>query len=563
MASELKMPQLSDTMNEGKILGWKKKEGDPVNRGEALAEVETDKANLEIECFQPGVLLKILVPAGELAKVGEAIAVIGAAGEQVAASRSGGATAPPEQGAQASSQGFASRSPAGSAPPSPPTAASSRPPASDALVSSSVVSGVVSSGASGSVANGHGPAASGYSHGYPSATNMQSTSAGQSSAVVQYSSPPHARNAESLFLSELSDTSSEHTSAPASGRIKASPLARKIAEQVNVDLSLVHGTGPQGRIVRKDIEAARTALRVGGEGVAAQPALSMSQQVMSQQLEALSERGPFESKAPDNGRSPVGSPLTASHLMENAASGLAPSPSAQPGSATLGVRSYPLSKMRETIARRMQESVTQAPHFYVTTAVDMTQAVQLREVLKGRADFKGLSINHFVIKASAYALHHEPRVNRSLKNGLVNEPDAINIGIITAIDDGLLIPVVRNADTLSLRDLIFEARSAIDRARAGRPSSTDLMGGTFSISNLGMYDVENFTAIINPGQGAVLAVSSVREVPLVRNGLVVPGREMKVTLSVDHRVIDGVMAAQFLKFFKESLENPALLMGPA
>lgn len=223
-------------------------------------------------------------------------------------------------------------------------------------------------------------------------------------------------------------------------------------------------------------------------------------------------------------------------------------------------RLTPLSRMRETIARRMQESVTQSPHFYTTAVVDMDQAVRLREHLKGREEYKGISINHLVMKAVAYALAHEPRVNRTMRDGQMFEPDEINLGIITAVDDGLIIPVIREADKLSLRDLVFEARAAVERARAGRPNSADLMGGTFSISNMGMFDIESFTAIINPGQGAVLAVGAVREEPVVRNQQVVPGKVMRATLSVDHRVIDGVMAANFVKHFKEALELPALLM---
>jgi pyruvate dehydrogenase E2 component (dihydrolipoamide acetyltransferase) len=217
--------------------------------------------------------------------------------------------------------------------------------------------------------------------------------------------------------------------------------------------------------------------------------------------------------------------------------------------------------MRETIARRMQESVTTAPHFYVTTSVDMGEAMRLREVLKERAEYKGISMNHLVIKAVAYGLKHEPRVNAAMKNGQLYQPAQINVGIITAIPDGLLIPVLKEVDALSLKDVVFEARAAIDRARAGRPSSTDLSGGTFSISNMGMFDVESFTAIINPGQGGILAVSAVKEQPVVKNGQIVIGSVMKATVSVDHRIIDGVMASTFLKHFKDALEMPALLMA--
>ncbi|RIL07201.1 MAG: hypothetical protein DCC75_10220 [Proteobacteria bacterium] len=240
----------------------------------------------------------------------------------------------------------------------------------------------------------------------------------------------------------------------------------------------------------------------------------------------------------------------------------APQPHGQsiPVTGAVAGRLYPFSKMRETIARRMQESVATSPHFYVTSSINMDQAVKLREVLKGDPNFKGISLNHLVIKAAAYALQNEPQVNRSVRDNQIFEPDQINIGIITAIEDGLLIPVIRSANTLSLKDIVFEANAGIERARAGRPNSSDLSGGTFSISNMGMYDVENFTAIINPGQGAVLSVSSVKDEAVVYQGQIIASKRMKVTLSVDHRIIDGLMGANFLKFFKQALEIPALLM---
>ncbi|MBX7144501.1 MAG: 2-oxo acid dehydrogenase subunit E2 [Oligoflexia bacterium] len=419
MATEIKMPQLSDTMNAGKILTWRKSVGDSVKRGDVLAEVETEKANLEIESFHEGVLLKILVPGQATAKVGEVIAVVGQAGEQVGAITPTAVTQAPTLRVEAAT----------SPRPSTPVAVASSTPASTA-----------------------------------------------------------------------------------DGRIKVSPLARRLAQERNIDLSIVRGSGPEGRIVRKDIEQAQGP---------AQRATSI----------------------PTSTRTTTATPTNV----------------ARDTSSTGGSFST-MSKMRETIARRMQESVREAPHFYVTTDINMREAIRLRETLKERPDFKGISLNHLIIKAAAYALAHEPRVNCAVRDGQVYTPDQINIGIITAIEDGLLIPVVRSADTLALKDLVFESRAAVERARAGRPSSSDLVGGTFSISNMGMFDVENFTAIINPGQGAVLAVSSVRDVPVVENGCVVPGVRMKATLSVDHRIIDGVMAGTFQRFLKQALETPALLL---
>mgnify|MGYP002630277294 CR=1 FL=1 len=421
------MPQLSDTMSSGKILSWRKSEGDQVKRGDILAEVETDKANLEIESFFNGVLLKVLVPSGTDAKVGEVIAMLGAVGESVST-------------------------------PSKPVAAVK-----------TVIATI-----------------------QPPAAEL-----------------PPARTTTSVISNTLELVTDEP-------RIKASPLAKRVAEDLQINLSSIQGSGPNGRIVRRDVEAA------AGNGSTA----------------------------------PVLETFTAPQSYSRAPANQVPANSA----ATAGTLT-PLSRMRETIARRMQESVTTAPHFYCTTSVNMGEALRLREALKERAEYKGISVNHLIIKAVAYGLKHEPHVNAAMKNEQLYQPAQINIGIITAIDDGLIIPVLKEADTMSLRDVVFEAKAAIERARAGRPSSNDLSGGTFSISNMGMFDVENFTAIINPGQGGILAVSSVKEQPVVQKGQIVIGSVMKATVSVDHRIIDGVMASRFLKHFKEALEMPALLMA--
>lgn len=307
-------------------------------------------------------------------------------------------------------------------------------------------------------------------------------------------------------------THSSDSGSSDSGRLKASPLARKLAHEHNIDLSSIKGSGPSGRVVRKDVEAAQ----------------GQNHQTAS---------APQARQTDTAARTPKDS---------------APRPS--------GGTLTPLSKMRDTIARRMQQTITEVPHFYVTTSIDMRAIRGLRETLKNDAAFKTLTVNHFIIKAAAYALTKEPRANCAFRDGQLYDPGQINIGIITAVEDGLLIPVVREVDQLSLKDLAFEANAAIERARAGRPSSQDLVGGTFSISNMGMMDVENFTAIINPGQGAVLAVSSTREEPVVEHGQVVVGHRMKVTLSVDHRIIDGMVGARFLKHFKAALEQPALML---
>ncbi|MCB0311174.1 MAG: 2-oxo acid dehydrogenase subunit E2 [Bdellovibrionales bacterium] len=437
MAIEIKMPQLSDTMDAGKILEWKKKEGEKVSRGDILAEVETDKANLEIEAFHEGTLIQVVVPADQTAKVGETIAVIGEKGE---------------------------------------------------IGTPNPVSQTRTNGGESSFTNGSPPPA----HVSEPAPDR---------AQVPTSYQPQA--------TQLKDE-----------RIKASPLARKIAAQRNIDLTALIGSGPAGRILKKDV---------------------------------VSNEGAIDTGSPQN------RPKEERSQVNKCSSNVAPSieiSSAAPQDGFL----EPLSKMRSTIARRMQESVREAPHFYSTVSIEMGEVLKLRRALKESEEYAGVSVNHFIIKAAAYALTHEPRINCAMKDNQLYIPAHINIGIITALEDGLLIPVIKDADKLTLKDLAFEARAAVERARAGRPNSADLTGGTFSISNMGMFDVENFTAIINPGQGAVLAVSAIHEIPIVKNHQIHIGQQMKTTLSVDHRVIDGIMSANFLKHFKAGLETPALLL---
>lgn len=426
MANEVKMPQLSDTMSSGKILNWYKKVGDAVKRGEMLAEVETDKANLEIESFQDGVLLNIVTPPNTTANVGDVIAIIGQAGETLVSP----STTTPAVAAQITESAPATAS---------------------------------------------------------------ATSADQGTTETISNEPGNS----------IGD------------RIKASPLAKKIARELNINLQGLSGSGPNGRIIRKDLETDSSSAEV---------------------LEAPAKSIPVKAAAPvaPTPRPAQSGPLTGSHTE--------------------------LSKMRATIARRMQESVQTSPHFYMTTSIDMRAAKKLRMDLKVKEGFKGLSLNHFIIKAAAAALEKVPVVNAAMQGDKVFQPDQINIGVITALDGGLLIPVLKEVNRMKLSDVAFETRALIERARSGRPSSADLSGGTFSISNMGMFDVENFTAIINPGQGSILAVSSMQETPIVENGKISVGLIMKVTLSVDHRIIDGVTAAHFLKHFKESLEIPALLL---
>ncbi|MCB0321408.1 MAG: 2-oxo acid dehydrogenase subunit E2, partial [Bdellovibrionales bacterium] len=342
MAVEITMPQLSDTMDAGKILAWNKKEGDVVQRGDILAEVETDKANLEIESFHNGVLLKIVVPVDGSAAVGELIAVIGEAGESVGASSPSKAAPQPPADVQTAS--------------TPPT---------------------------------------------PTPTASVNT-------AVKTAAP-------------LADNSA--TPAPSTGRLKASPLAKKIAAERGINLAVVQGSGPDGRIVKRDV--------IDQGSITPQSAPSLPTPSSVQQS----------------------SQANAATDSTSALSSTRPSAS-KPGEATSGGALIPFSKMRQTIARRMQQSVNEAPHFYVTTSILMDNAVHLRKILKERPGYENTSVNHFIIKAAAYGIVAEPRVNYAVRDDqFVFQPEGINIGIITAIEDGLLIPVLKNVDTMALQDV--------------------------------------------------------------------------------------------------------------
>lgn len=422
------MPQLSDTMNSGKILSWKKKEGETLARGDILAEVETDKANLEIECFEAGSLLKILTPVGASANVGDVIAVVGKPGEEVKAL---------------------------------------------------------------------------------GAKNYVST-------------PPPA---QPILLKSAAEPEPALEESPGA-RTKVSPLARRLAVESRIDFSSLRGSGPGGRVVKKDIEQA----------------LAQSCTTPKAAREAHSE------------------PKTISAGVMEAAGITAAAQETPEAPTNIPGKLQALSKMRETIARRMQESARTVPHFYMSASIDMEQALRLKEILKEKPEYQGLTINHLVLKAAAYAISREPRVNQTIREEQVFEPAEINLGIITGLPEGLMIPVVRRADKLPLKELVSAAKGLVERVRAGRPTSADLSGGTFSISNMGMFDVEDFTAIINPGQGAVLAVGAIRKEPAVKQGQIVISQLMKVTVSLDHRVNDALIGANFLKYLKEGLENPALLL---
>jgi len=427
------MPKLSEAMESGKIIKWLKKEGDRIQGGDILAEVETDKADVEMEAFGAGVLRKVLAPAGETVPIGALIGVIADPADDISALL---ASAPAGAGA-----GGGSVAPAGAASAATPTPRPAGPTPSAPPASVVRPAAIVSAPAAVPVA-GVGQGAQG-------------------------------------------------------GRVKASPLAKKIAAQTGVDLRLIQGSGPGGRIIRRDVEAA---------GSSAAPA-AMPAAIAGAEFEDV-----------------------------------------------------PLSPIRAAIARRMPLSKAPVPHFYVTSEVAMDRAWELREQLNALEGQPKISVNDLVIRACALTLLKHPGVNASLQGDAIRVFHRAHIGIAVALDDGLITPVLRDCHAKPLAQIAVEARDLAERARNRKLRASELSGATFSISNLGMFDVAEFSAIINPPEGAILAVGSVRRVPVVDDTGLGVGRRMMLTVSCDHRVMDGAMGARFLQDVKRLLEEPLRLL---
>src|SRR5437867_7903203 len=434
------MPKLSEAMESGKIIKWLKKEGDRIQGGDILAEVETDKADIEMEAFGAGVLRKILAPAGESVPVGALIGVIAEPGDDVSALL-----------ASAPAPALPSAAPAL-------TSAAGVPPARSAA-----------------------PAASAP----PPPTSAPTPVAPLRPATVAPSAPTPIRPAA---------VTSAPAAQPSGGRVKASPLAKKIAAQTGVDLRLLQGTGPGGRIVRRDVETA-------GAAPAAVRTVSDAE---------------FEDR--------------------------------------------PLSPMRAAIARQMPLSKGPVPHFYVTNEVAMDRAWELREELNALEGQPKISLNDLIIRACALALLQHPGVNASFRGDAIRVFHRAHIGIAVALEEGLITPVLRDCHAKSLTQIAVESRELAERARVRKLRAQELSGATFSISNLGMFDVAEFSAIINPPEGAILAVGSVRRVPVVDDAGLGVGRRMALTISCDHRVMDGAMGARFLQDVKRLLKEPLRLL---
>jgi pyruvate dehydrogenase E2 component (dihydrolipoyllysine-residue acetyltransferase) len=448
MITKVLMPKLSDAMETGKVIKWLRKEGDAIKGGDIIAEIETDKANVEIEAFGSGVLRKIVVGEGGSVPVGELIAVIADPADDIA--NLGAATKP--------------------AAPAAPSAKAA-----------------------------------------PSPAQAEAPAGGPLPAMESYQSVP-----ETTQVVPMAGVAAG-TAQPADGRVKASPLARKIAGQAGVDLRLIQGTGPGGRIIRRDVEAAQAAPRPAAAAAASRPAAP---------------------GRPEPARPAFVIPSRPQAEFEDVA----------------------LSPMRAAIAKRMPMSKAPVPHFYVTSEVDMDAAWKLREQLNSLEGQPKISVTDMVIKATALALLRNPGVNAQLYGQSIRVYHRAHIGIAVAMDQGLITPVLRDCDVKPLGRIAVESRDLAERARGGKLRAQEMSGATFSISNLGMYDVEEFSAIINPPEGAILAVGSVRQQPVVDDGEIRVGRRMKMTISCDHRVMDGAMGARFLQDVKRLLEEPLRLL---
>ena len=423
MAEIIRMPRLSDTMEEGIIVGWQKKVGDSVGPGDILAEVETDKATMELESFQEGVLLHIGIPEGSV-PVDGVIAIIGSKGEDI----------------------------------------------------SSLLEEIEKENSA--------PKES------PAEAVVEVVKAAPASPVVNTPAAPAVSHQMAVSNSD------------SNGRVKASPLAKKMASVAGIDLNMLSGTGEDGRIIKKDIESF---ISSGG---------SMPAQMQS----------PIAAQVP-----------------------------------AVNYGDHPISQMRKIIAKRLGESKFNAPHFYLTVEINMDNAITARKAMNAIEGVK-ISFNDLVVKASASALKKHPWVNASWLGDKMTVHPHVNIGVAVAVEEGLVVPVIHNCDLKSLSVINAEVKTLAGKARSKKIQPQEMSGNTFTISNLGMFGIEEFTGIINPPDACILAVGAIIQKPIVKDGAIVPASMMKVTLSCDHRIVDGAKGAEFLNTLKSYLEDPVRML---
>ena len=422
MAEIVRMPKLSDTMTEGVVAEWHKKVGDTIESGELLAEIETDKATMEFESFQEGVLLHIGVEKGQTAPIDSILAILGEKGEDVA---------------DLLKKEKASESD---------------------VVETEVVK--------------------------PTPTPTPTPVEVKQPSLVSISKEPVQKISSNKSFPTLDSLNSLET--------KASPLAKKLAQERGINLKFINGTGTDGRIVKRDIDNFQLSTSIKGQE---------------------------------------------SFVDE------------------------PVSQMRKVIAQRLAESKFSAPHFYLTVSINMDNAIESRKAINNAINPSKISFNDLVVKAAAVSLKDHPKVNASWFGDFIRYNDHVHIGVAVAVDEGLLVPVIRFTNEKSLTQIGQEVKSLAQKAKDKKLQPEEWEGNTFTISNLGMFGIDEFTAIVNPPDACILAIGGIQQVPVVKNGEIVPGNIMKVTLSCDHRVVDGALGSAFLNSFKNYLENPVLLLG--
>lgn len=538
MAEIIKLPQLSDTMEEGTVAKWHKSIGEQVNEGDLLADIETDKATMEYESFQEGVLLYQGIEEGKTAKVNSILAIVGEKGEDYSHLLNGSSSEAPSQENKKATPKAESKE------------------ASDKVDTSSINATIVKmpklsdTMKEGTVAQWHKKVGDSVESGevladietdkatmefesfddgellYIGVEEGKTAEVDSVLAVVGEKGADFDALIKAYNQNRDSDEAEENTteqpkeevekenassqerkestasSTTSNGRLKASPLAKKMAEDKGINLSDVNGSGDNGRITKKDIESYTPS--------------SKAQTTSSVNTSTPSASEDFEEKE--------------------------------------------ISQMRKTIAKRLAESKFTAPHFYLNIDLDMTNAIEARKAINSMEGVK-VSFNDMVVKAVAVALQKHPQVNSSWLGDKIRINHHVNIGVAVAVEDGLLVPVVRFANTKQLTQIGAEVRDFAQRAKDKKLQPQDWEGSTFSISNLGMFGIDSFTAIVNPPNACILAVGAIQEVPVVKNGQIVPGNVMKVTLSCDHRVVDGATGAAFLQTFKQMIENPVSMLA--
>jgi pyruvate dehydrogenase E2 component (dihydrolipoamide acetyltransferase) len=539
MAQIITMPRLSDTMTEGVVASWLKKVGDTIKTGDILAEIETDKATMEFEAFYDGVLLHIGIQEGQSAPVDSLLAIIGAAGEDISALLSGGAVAETKEEKVVEETKSVTSSaveiPAGVKVVTMPrlsdtmttgTVATWLKKVGDAVNEGDILAEIETDKATmefesfnagtllyiGVQEGDSAPVDTILAILGPAGTDVSGIAANYKVGAVVDSETSEPKTEEKAVAQTEATSNAQLATSNSGGRIFASPLAKKIAQDKGINLSQVKGSGENGRIVKSDVE------NFSPSSVAT-PA-----QAIEQATNTVAAVKPF---------------VPAGEIFQEEIKN---------------------SQMRKTIARRLSESKFTAPHYYLTIELDMDNAIASRNIINGLPDTK-VSFNDMVIKASAMALKKHPQVNSQWREDAMVINHHVNIGVAVAVEDGLMVPVLKFTDQMSLTQIGANVKDLAGKAKSKKIQPSEMEGSTFTISNLGMFGIQSFTSIINQPNSAILSVGAIIEKPVVKNGQIVVGNTMIVTLACDHRTVDGATGAQFLQTFKSFMENPVTMLA--